>query len=59
MVTVWEAGVVPPRVCWKLRSEALRVNDPAVTLSVIGMTMGLLATTAPAGPEAAMVTVPV
>src|ERR1035441_9216795 len=58
MVTVWEAGAGPPRICSKLRSEALRVSDPAVTLSVTGMVTGLLATAAPPGPVTVTVTGP-
>src|ERR1035437_9794208 len=59
MVTVCAAGAGPPRV-WsgKVRSVALRVSDPALTLSVTGMMTGLSATAAPPGPVAGTVTVP-
>src|SRR5256885_15094276 len=57
MVTVCGAGEEPPRVLVKESELPLSTIDPAVTVRVTGIVIGLLAT-APA-PVAVMVTAPV
>ncbi len=57
-VMVCAAGAAPPAVCANESVAGATDNTPAVTVNVTGIVIGLLATGAPLGLVAVMVTLP-